>query len=164
MTGSFRPRLLHDAAVPRTDPRTVVEAFLAALGVADLHTARNLLDEQVVYVNVGMPAIRGRRRTIGVLRPLARRGISLEIYLHAIAADGPTVLTDRTDVLVVGPVHVQFWVTGRFEVVDGLITLWRDSFDYVDMLRAIARGLVGAVVPGLRPAPPDNAEIPPGRH
>lgn len=164
MSGPFTPRLLRDASVPPTEPRAVVEAFLAALAGPDLDAAEALLDEHVRYVNVGLPTVRGRRRTIGVLRPLARPGISFEVYLHAVAVEGPTVLTERTDVLVFGPVRLQFWVTGRFDVHDGRITLWRDSFDYLDCTRALLRGLLGAVAPVLRPAPPVNAEAAPGRH
>ena len=111
-----------------------------------------------------MPTVRGRRRTIAVLRPLSRPGFSFEVYLHAIAADGPTVLTDRTDVLVLGPVRMQFWVAGRFDVHGGRITYWRDSFDYLDLFRSLVRGLVGAAVPRLRPPAPVSAATQPGRH
>jgi limonene-1,2-epoxide hydrolase len=164
MSGSFRPRILHDVAVRPSEPQAVVEAFLAALAAADLATVAALLDEHVTYVNVGMPAVRGRRRTIALLRPLGRRRLTFEVYLHAIAANDGTVLTDRTDVLAVGPFRCQFWVTGRFDVRDGQITLWRDTFDYVDVLRAVVRGLVGAVIPALRPAAPASADTAPGRH
>ena len=164
MSGSFRPRVLHDASVRFTDPQAVVERFLGALAAGDIDTAADLLDEHVTYVNVGFPALRGRRRAIGFLRPLARPGVSFEVYLHAIAANGGTVLTERTDVLNFGPCRMQFWVTGRFDVQDGRITLWRDSFDYLDTFRAFVRALLGALIPPLRPAPPMSAEVAPGRH
>jgi limonene-1,2-epoxide hydrolase len=165
MSGSsFRPRILHDASVRPTEPQAVVEAFLGALTAGDLDTAADLLDERVTYVNVGMPTIRGRRRTIGLLRPLGRPGRAFEVYLHAIAVNGDTVLTDRTDVLVFGRCRFQFWVTGRFDVRDGRIVLWRDSFDYVDILRGLVRGVAGALVPALRPSAPGSPDVPPGRH
>jgi len=164
MNGSFRPRILHDVTVRPIEPQAVVEAFLGSLAAADFGTVADLLDEHVTYVNVGMPTVRGRRRTVKVLRPLARPGLSFEVYLHAIATNGRTVLTDRTDVLVFGPCRIQFWVTGRFDVQDGRITLWRDSFDYVDFLRAVLRGLIGAVVPALRPTAPGSPDVAPGRH
>jgi limonene-1,2-epoxide hydrolase len=164
MSGSFKPRLLHDVSVRPREPQAVVEAFLAALAGADLDGAAALLDQDVTYINVGLPPNRGRRRTVGMLKQLARPGMSFEVYLHAIAANGPVVLTERTDVLVVGPVRVQFWVAGRFDVSDGRITLWRDSYDYLDLVRGFARGLVGALVPALRPAAPPSAQTPPGRH
>jgi limonene-1,2-epoxide hydrolase len=164
MSDAFRPRVLHDAAVHRTDPQAVVEAFLGALAAADLDTAADLLDEHVTYVNVGLPALRGRRRTIGFLRPLARPGASFEVYLHAIATNAATVLTERTDVLSFGAFRMQFWVTGRFDVQDGRITLWRDSSDYVDAFRAFVRAVLGVLVPPLRPTAPGSADVAPGRH
>jgi limonene-1,2-epoxide hydrolase len=42
-------------------------------------------------------------------------------------------------------------VCGVFEVHDGRITLWRDHADAFDFTKAIVRGLIGAVVPALRP-------------
>jgi limonene-1,2-epoxide hydrolase len=164
VAASFTPRLLHDAAVRPTEPGPVVETFLAALAAGDLTDAADLLDEDVTYVNVGLPVIRGRRRTIRVLRPLARPGASFEVYLHAIAVNGATVLTDRTDVLAFGRLRLQFWVTGRFDVADGRITLWRDSFDYGDVFRSVLRGLAGVVVPALRPRAPGSPDVQPGRH
>jgi limonene-1,2-epoxide hydrolase len=163
MTGSFRPRILHDAAAPPSDPQTVVESFLAALAAPDLDTAASLLDEHVAYANAGLPTVRGRRTTLKVLKGLAGP-ISLEVYLHAIAANGPTVLTERTDVLCFGRLRIQLWVNGRFDVQGGKITFWRDSFDYLDALRAFGRGLLGAVIPVLRPAPPGSPDVTPGRH
>jgi limonene-1,2-epoxide hydrolase len=156
-------------SVPQISPapaseQQVVETFLAALAAEDFATAGALLAEDVLYVNVGLPTIRGRRRTVRVLEPLARRGLAFEVYLHAVSADGGTVLTERTDVLLFGPVRLQFWVTGRFDVHDGQITLWRDAFDYLDMTRALVRGLLGAVVPALRPKPPASVATAPGRH
>jgi limonene-1,2-epoxide hydrolase len=164
VNGTFRPRILHDASARPTEPQAVVETFLGALVSADLDTAGALLDEHVVYVNVGTPAARGRRRTMRILRGLSRPWLSFEVYIHAIAVNRGSVLTERTDVIVVGPCRMQFWVTGRFDVHDGRITLWRDSFDYLDLLRAIARGVLGAAVPALRPKAPSSPDIAPGRH
>ena len=146
-----------------TDPQAVVEAFLAALADSDVKTAAALLAEDVDYVNVGCPAIHGRDRTVRVLSGLARPSMGFEVYLHAISASGPTVLTERTDVLTLGRLRLQFWVTGRFDVVDGQITLWRDSFDFVDIARSLARGVAALVVPRLRPAAPPSPSTPPGR-
>jgi limonene-1,2-epoxide hydrolase len=145
------------------DPREVVEAFLAALAAEDFAAADALLADDLRYVNVGLPTIRGRKRTMRVLETLGRRGLGFEVYLHAVAADGPTVLTERTDVLLLGPVRMQFWVSGRFDVHDGRITLWRDAFDFVDTTRALLRGLAGAVLPALRPKAPATVGAP-GRH
>jgi limonene-1,2-epoxide hydrolase len=73
-----------------------------------------------------------------------------EVKIHRIAADGAAVLTERTDALIFGGLRLQFWVCGVFEVQDGRITLWRDYFDFYDILKATVRGLAGLVVPSLR--------------
>jgi limonene-1,2-epoxide hydrolase len=164
MTGSFRPRILRDAAALPTEPQPVVETFLAALSAGDFDTAGELLDEHVTWINVGLPTVRGRTRTLGAFRPLSRPGRGFEVYLHAIAANGRTVLTERTDAVVLGPLRFQIWVAGRFDVHNGRVVLWRDSFDFADSLRALARGLLGVVVPPLRPPAPQSPDVAPGRH
>ena len=73
-----------------------------------------------------------------------------EVKIHRIAADGAAVLTERTDALILGPLRLQFWVCGVFEVHDGRITLWRDYFDFFDMLKGTVRGLVALVIPSFR--------------
>ena len=75
---------------------------------------------------------------------------ALMVKIHRIAADGAAVLTERTDALIIGPLRMQFWVCGVFEVHNGRITLWRDYFDLFDMFKATVRGLAGLVVPSLK--------------
>ncbi|GAY16022.1 limonene-1,2-epoxide hydrolase family protein [Mycobacterium sp. shizuoka-1] len=132
------------------DTAHTVEVFLGALQDEDLATADAQLDDNLVYQNVGFPTIRGRARTMKLFRRMQGKG-GFEVKIHRIAVNGPVVLTERTDVLVIGPVRLQFWVCGVFEVSNGRITLWRDYFDMFDFSKAIARGLIGAVVPALRP-------------
>lgn len=138
-----------------TDPAGVVKAFLLALQAGELDQALELLDENVTYINVTLPTVRGRRGVERVFRPAYEKlHGGFRVHFHAIAAEGNTVLTDRTDELIMGPVRQRIWVYGRFEVADGRITLWRDQFDWVDVLIGLVRGLAGAVVPALnRPWP-----------
>ena len=133
------------------DNAHTVEVFLAALQDQDLDTAAAQLDDNLVYENVGYPTIRGRARAVKLFRGLQRPNLGFEAKIHRIAVNGASVLTERTDVLVIGPVRMQFWVCGVFEVHNGRITLWRDYFDMFDMLKGTVRGLVGAVAPALRP-------------
>lgn len=132
------------------DNAHTVEVLLSALQAQDTDGAGAVLDENLVYENVGFPTIRGRSRAMKLFRGMEGRA-RFEVKTHRIAVNGSTVLTERTDALVFGPVRLQFWVCGVFEVRDGRITLWRDYFDMFDFTKAIARGLVGAVIPGLRP-------------
>ena len=133
------------------DNAHTVEVLLSALQAQDIDGAGAVLDENLVYENVGFPTIRGRARAMKLFRGMEGRA-RFEVKTHRIAVNGSTVLTERTDALVFGPVRLQFWVCGVFEVRDGRITLWRDYFDMFDFTKAIVRGLAGAVIPGLRPA------------
>ena len=137
----------------RTDVDNVrtVENFLYALQDEDFETADSLLADNVAWQNVGLPTIHGRERIIKMMRRGEGR-FGFEVKIHRIAGEGNTVLTERTDALVIGPVRMQFWVCGTFEVHAGLITLWRDYFDYLDFTRALLRGLVATVFPSLRPS------------
>jgi limonene-1,2-epoxide hydrolase len=146
-----------------TDPQAVVETFLFAMTKNDVPTIEALMDDHIVWTNVGLPTIRGSRGVVKALAPLAKFGECFEVYLHRVAVEGGSVLTERTDVLNFGPVRLQFWVWGRFDVENGRITLWRDSFDFVDMTKALVRGLLGAVIPALRPKAPTSLEQAPGR-
>lgn len=127
-----------------------VETFLYAVQDLDFDAAEAAMAEHIVWQNVGYPTMRGRSRIINLFRRANGRP-GFEVKIHRIAAEGATVLTERTDVLVFGPVRCQFWVCGVFEVHGGKVTLWRDYFDLFDLLKGLVRGLLGAVVPALRP-------------
>ena len=129
------------SAEHRATPTRTVEAFLGALERVDMGAAGALLDDDVVYENVSLPAVRGREATVRVLGMSQRVLSAFEVHTHRLAATGPVVLTERTDVLVLGRVRIAFWVCGTFEVHDGRITLWRDYFDYADAARGVAVGL-----------------------
>ncbi|WP_395307025.1 limonene-1,2-epoxide hydrolase family protein [Mycobacterium sp. AMU20-3851] len=134
-----------------TDNIATVERFLFSLRGPDLDTAAELLDENLVYQNVGLPTIHGRARALKLFKGMERRSLGFDVKIHRSAAEGVSVLNERTDVIRIGPVVLKFWVCGVFEVHDGRITLWRDYFDQFDMAKALVRGVVGAVVPALRP-------------
>lgn len=140
------------ASIDRLQPDSArtIENFLTAMQNHDIDGAGAALDENLVYQNVGFPTIRGRARAMKLFRSMQGRA-GFEVKIHRIAVNGSTVLTERTDALVFGRVRLQFWVCGVFEVTDGRITLWRDYFDMFDFTKALARGLLGAVIPALRP-------------
>jgi limonene-1,2-epoxide hydrolase len=128
----------------------VVRDFLRALERLDIDAAVALLDDEVLYQNVPLPPARGRRAVEKQLRGLAKYGSGFEARIHNIAADGAIVLTERTDVIEVGRLRADFWVCGTFEVRDGRIVLWRDYFDYANLLWAFVRGAVRALFAGRR--------------
>ena len=126
-----------------------VEVFLNALADEDFDTASAALADDLVYQNVGLPTIYGRDRAMKLFRRMQGRA-RFEVKIHRIAADGAAVLTERTDALIFGPLRLQFWVCGVFEVHDARISLWRDYFDFYDMLKATVRGLAALALPSLK--------------
>jgi limonene-1,2-epoxide hydrolase len=108
----------------------VVRQFCALVSKRDADALRSLLDDDVVYHNIGMEPSRGIDATV------ANVGAQWEMFpetyeyeIRNIAANGTTVLTERIDKVgppgIVAPVPVM----GTFEVSDGKITAWRDYFD-----------------------------------
>ena len=90
-----------------TDTNTaVVEKFLYALRDKDLDTAGALLDDNLVYENVGLPTIRGRHRTMKLFAGMQKPSVGFDVKFHRVAADGDTVLTERTDALIFGRVRL----------------------------------------------------------
>jgi len=130
------------------DPSAVVERFLGLLQAGDIEAASGLLADDVVYANVGLLTVKGRRRALRVLKAFLPPGSSFDVELHALASNGSTVLTERTDQIELGRVRVAFWVCGRFDVVGGRIVLWRDYFDYRNVTGGLLRGVLSAILPG----------------
>ena len=127
----------------------VVRAFLAAMERQDVDAILALAHDDISYQNVPFPPARGRAAFEAQMRWFARNLTGFEARIGNIAADGPTVLTERVDAVVRGRFRAAFWVCGTFEVRDGKVALWRDRFDYADVTVALVKGLVGAVVPAL---------------
>jgi limonene-1,2-epoxide hydrolase len=151
------PRPIMDGERREVDrsPMQVVERFLALLCAKDVDGALGLLAEDVEYVNVGLPAVHGRERVRRLLHAtLGRAGAGFEVHMHTISANGPSVLTERTDVLLFRRLRIQFWVCGRFDVHDGQVVLWRDYFSLTSYSAATLRGLLGVMIPPVRAKPP----------
>lgn len=141
-------------------PAEVVRAFLKALEDADLDLALSYIDADVVYTNVSLPSLHGRAAVEKAFRA-AIGPMGFRVFFHAVGADENdtgVVLTERTDALEFGPVSIRFWVYGRFEVREGRITVWRDSFDWGNITNGLIRGLIGVAFPFVqRPWPTDES-------
>jgi limonene-1,2-epoxide hydrolase len=110
----------------------VVRQFCALVSKRDPNALRAVLDDQVQYHNIGMPASRGIEATLANLaRQWENFSATYDFEIRNIATNGNTVLTERID--RVGPpgVSAAVPVMGVFEVRDGKITAWRDYFDPV---------------------------------
>jgi limonene-1,2-epoxide hydrolase len=136
-------------------PTAVVERFMDHLRtVTDNDAAVALLATDVTYENSWMPTVRGRERVRKLFQALLKVGTHVEMHVHAISANGPTVLTERTDVLQWVRLRIQFWICGRFDVHDGQIVVWREYYDPLAILAAALRGLLGTVVLAACAKPP----------
>jgi limonene-1,2-epoxide hydrolase len=150
--------------VPNTEPNTApsaaagvsatttagsvatVKAFLDALGRLDTDGALALLADDVVYQNVSLPKANGKAAVAKQLGLFGRYCKGFEAINHRIVGDGDTVLTERTDIIEIGRVRSEFWVCGTFEVRDGKIVLWRDYFDWANIIAGTAKGAGRALV------------------
>jgi limonene-1,2-epoxide hydrolase len=146
-----------DSSGTDSTPTRVVERFMDLLRRGEVDEAVELLAVDVRYENVGLPTVHGRERVRRLFRGMSGGGGGFDVYIHTIAADGASVLTERTDVLKFRRLHIQLWVCGRFDVRDGEIVLWRDYFDYVNFTVAMVRGLLGVRLPVLRAKVPQVA-------
>ena len=131
-------------------PADVVVEFLEAGARFDIDRALELVTEDIEYINVSLPPVRGRDRLERLARTFLRPDrLGFNVYLHHVATDGDVVLTDRFDELTFKKWASRFWCYGRFTVRDGQIAIWRDSFDWLDVSVGNLRGLLGIVVPEL---------------
>jgi limonene-1,2-epoxide hydrolase len=74
----------------------VVRSFLKALEAQDLDLALSYLSPEVEYQNMPFRATRSRRGAVRVLAPVTKL-TGFEAQVRDIAANGPVVLTERTD-------------------------------------------------------------------
>lgn len=141
-------------ATEATTNADVVRGLLETLQRNDLDGALSFLTDDAVWINVSLPTARGKRRIESILRLLDSG--SFRVHFHNVAEEGQVVLTERTDAIGLGRFEQRFWVYGRFEIRDGKIAVWRDSFDWGDILVSLVRAVLGIVSPKLnRPWPGD---------
>ena len=154
-----RKRGSSDGGKSTPDPASVVLAFLEALTEFDLDAALDLVTEDLTYVNVSLPTIRGRDGLDRAFRPLLRPDrFGFNVHLNHVATQGSVVLTDRIDEINFRRFASRFWVYGRWVVRDGQIAVWRDSFDWLDVTVANVRGLLGLLSPSLNRTMPEGRE------
>lgn len=129
---------------PALDAAATVRACFAAMEDHATAQALALIDDRVVWRNTSLPTVRGRLAK-RIIAGLDRDWVGFRADFHHVAADGPVVLTERTDYLRFGPLEVDFWVCGTFEVSDGRITLWHDHFSWGSVLLGTVKGVLRAV-------------------
>jgi limonene-1,2-epoxide hydrolase len=110
-------------------PIDIVRRFCAAWGNEDLDTIIGFFTDDAVYHNIPLAPVVGPEQIKATIEGFSGAVTSIEFRLDAIAADGPTVLTERLDIFTFPDGRIDLPVMGTFEVRDGKIAAWRDYFD-----------------------------------
>ena len=123
-------------------PQQTVEAFIGHWNTCDIDAMLALCAEGIVYHNIPMEPIQGTVAMRAMVESFLVDIAACDWQVHAIAANGNTVLTERTDGFIFKDGRrAAIRVMGTFEIgADGLITAWRDYFDMIEFQREFVGG------------------------
>lgn len=121
-------------------PQETVEAFIGHWNDYDLDALMALCAEDIIWHNIPMEPIVGKAAFRGATEGFMANIKACDWVTHTIAANGQSVLTERTDGFTFADGrHAAIRVMGTFEVgEDGLIARWRDYFDMAEFQREFA--------------------------
>ena len=112
-------------------PLNVVKQFMKLMEPLDYDAALKLVSSKVEYINPPpIGTVHGHSGVRAVLEPFFSPMKENEFKVLRAAVDGPVVVLERLDRHLLGDKWIELPVTGVYEVHDGLITYWRDYFDY----------------------------------
>ena len=122
------------------NPLDTVTAFIGHWNSSDTQAMYALCAEDVVWHNIPMDPVEGKPAFRAAVDGFMANIASCDWQVHAIAANGSTVLTERTDGFTFKDGrHAAIRVMGTFEIgTNGLITAWRDYFDILEFQRGFA--------------------------
>ncbi len=123
----------------------IVRRFIAAHARLDLDAALELMSPDAVFDNVPYGAVVGHDAVRAVLEPFYAGCERCEWVIHRQVAAPGLAFNERTDRFFFPGGVVEFPLVGVFEVWDGLISLWRDSFDLAMSERSMAQASVSGV-------------------
>jgi limonene-1,2-epoxide hydrolase len=135
-----------DNAMP--SPAEVVRELCSGIDRKDLAAVAALLDEKVVYHNIGNEPAVGREATLHALKFQFDMFEPIAFKIRNLAVAGDTVLTERVDEITANGITAPVPVMGTFEVRDGRIVAWRDYFDVGLTGKLIAGQNVDSLLPG----------------
>ncbi|AOL93254.1 nuclear transport factor 2 family protein [Porphyrobacter sp. LM 6] len=121
-------------------PQQTVEAFIGHWNACDIDAMLSLCAEGIVYHNIPMEPVVGTAAMRAMVEGFLSNIASCDWQTHAIAANGNTVLTERTDAFnFKDGRRAAIRVMGTFDLDEnGLITGWRDYFDMLEFQREFA--------------------------
>ena len=121
-------------------PQQTVEAFIGHWNAYDPEALLALCAEDMVWHNIPMEPIHGKPAVRAAIAGFMANIAGCEWITHAIAANGDTVLTERTDGFVFRDGRrAAIRVMGTFVLdAEGRIAQWRDYFDMAEFQREFA--------------------------
>ncbi|MFN3990928.1 MAG: nuclear transport factor 2 family protein [Erythrobacter sp.] len=121
-------------------PQQTVEAFIGHWNACDVDAMMALCAPDIVYHNIPMEPVRGTAAMRAMVEGFLANIAACDWVTHAIAANGNTVLTERTDGFTFKDGRrAAIRVMGTFVLDDaGLIAQWRDYFDMAEFQREFA--------------------------
>lgn len=122
------------------NPIDTVTAFIDHWNSGDTQAMYAMCAEDVVWHNIPMDPVEGKAAFRGAVDGFMVSIAACDWQIHAIAANGSTILTERTDGFTFKDGRqAAIRVMGTFEIGgDGLITAWRDYFDMLEFQREFA--------------------------
>ena len=106
-----------------------VNTFMRCIESKDIDAAVALLADDVLYENMPIDPVVGRRAVRQVLEGFLKPAAQIEWRVLTEYEVGSAVINERLDRFQIGDGWLELPVAGFFEVADGQITLWRDYFD-----------------------------------
>lgn len=121
-------------------PIDTVTAFIAHWNSGDMDAMYAMCREDVIWHNIPMEPIHGKPAMRDAVAGFMVGVDSCDWQIHAIAANGNTVLTERTDGFAMKDGRrAAIRLMGAFELdADGQIAAWRDYFDMAEFSREFA--------------------------
>ncbi|MEO2135908.1 MAG: limonene-1,2-epoxide hydrolase family protein [bacterium] len=115
--------------------------FIDAMQANEKEGILAFFDDESVFNNIPMGAVKGAEGVWSVLGPLHETAASVEYVIHHIAQsqDG-VVLTERTDRYQLEDRVAEFPVMGAFQVEGKIIRRWTDYFDMAQCLEQMPPG------------------------
>ena len=121
-------------------PQATVETFIAHWNACDIDAMLSLCAEDIVYHNIPMEPVVGTAQMREMVSGFLANIEKCDWQTHAIAANGNTVLTERTDIFhFTDGRRAAIRVMGTFDLdAEGRIAGWRDYFDMLEFQREFA--------------------------
>jgi len=122
------------------NPLDTVTDFIGHWNSGNMEAIYALCAEGVVWHNIPMDPVEGKPAFRAAVDGFMVNVASCDWQVLAIAVNGSTVLTERTDGFTFKDGrHAAIRVMGTFEIgADGLIIAWRDYFDMLEFQREFA--------------------------